>query len=314
LAEIYAKQISNTSIDESKIPNIELHILEKYDVLLDEEEEKEFGNLLKSLDSQKISNFLFNLELMYREYFLEQVSERRASVEIVYQDVTERTKLKIEDEEITDIKKAESQNDYLLAWKVCKQIKYHETKSINQLYAETNQAVNHYVVNHSGNEEDSEETWCISFNEFRRKLMKKPKESGFYEWRPVELEKQKPAKVSTYFIGICFRRWLDELRRRKYIMVKEPPIFEPIDLNFSEDGINDFYERQDLRYRLKIAIHQLSATCQKIIEGRWFGGSFGDGLETKELSKEINLAVGSINNKYTRCFDQLREIMLHSLN
>ena len=310
LAEIYATQISNGKLTQQSIPTIKSSIIEHYGVLMDQEEENSFEKLLFNPDKQMIINYLISLEKGYQEYFLDIISERRAKVEIVYQDVTERTQLNIKDDEVIAIKIAESNQDYCSAWKVCKQIKHNEIKSIDEFYFQTNDKVNHIVENNSGNEEQSAEIWINTFNEFRKKLMKIPTQKGYYEWRPIDRGKQKKATVYTFFIGMCYLRWLDFLRRKKISIVQKPDFIDDEYLQ-SHDEINDFYEKDDVKFIIKNAIEKLLSPCKEIIKSKWFGGAFGEGLSTKESSKEINLSVGYINTVHQKCLDQLREILLN---
>ena len=309
LAEIYATQISSGKLTQPSIPTIKSSIIEHYGVLMDQEEEDSFEELLLNPDRQMIINYLISLEKGYQEYFLDIISERRAKVEIVYQDVTERTQLNIKDDEVIAIKIAESNQDYLSAWKVCKQIKYNEIKSIDEFYLQTNDKVNHIVENNSGNEEQSAEIWVNTFTEFRKKLMKIPSQKGYYEWRPIDKGKQKKATIHTFFIGMCYLRWLDFLRKKKITIVQKPDFVDYENLE-SHDEINDFYEKDNVKFIIKNALEKLLSPCKEIIKSKWFGGAFGDGLSSKESSKEINLSVGYINTNHKQCLDQLREILL----
>lgn len=309
LAEIYATQISSGKLTQPSIPTIKSSIIEHYGVLMDQEEEDSFEELLLNPDKQMIINYLTSLERGYQEYFLDIISERRAKVEIVYQDVTERTQLNIKDDEVIAIKIAESNQDYFSAWKVCKQIKYNEIKSIDEFYLQTNEKVNHIVENNSGNEEQSADIWINTFNEFRKKLMKIPTQKGYYEWRPFDKGKHKKATIYTFFIGMCYSRWKDFLRKKKIIIVQKPDFADYENLE-SHDEINDFYEKEDVKFNIKNALEKLLSPCKEIIKSRWFGGAFGDGLSSKESSKEINLSVGYINTNHKQCLDQLREILL----
>lgn len=308
LAESYANMIENGKINYENKPNIFSELILYYGDMLEEEEERDLSDLLKSANKQALTERLNNLERDYREYFLELISERREKVEIVYQDITQREKITIEDEEIISIKKAESLTDASSAGSVLKKIVRNENEAIMHLYQETFAKINHHISLNSGTRDDAGDIWSKSSIEFRKKLDKIPKEKGYYEWRPAKNKFLNNASIYTFYIGICIRRWLDELRKRKIeINPKNSDLL--IELSKENSETEDFYEKEHLKFRIRAAIKKLDKTCQKIINGRWFGGPFGEGLSSKELALETGLSEGYINNKHKSCLEQLREIL-----
>lgn len=308
LAETYANMIENGRINYENKPNIFSELILYYGDMLEEEEERDLSVLLKSTNKQALTERLNNLERDYREYFLELISERREKVEIVYQDLTQREKIIIEDEEIKSIKKAESLADANSAGNILKKIARNENEAIMHLHQETFAKINHHIIQNSGTGDDAGDIWSKSSIEFRKKLDKRPREKGYYEWRPAKSKALNNASIYTFFLGICIRRWLDELKKRKVeINPKNSDLL--IELSKENSETEEFYEQEYLKFKIRIAIQKLGETCQKIINGRWFGGPFGEGLSSKELATETGLSEGYINNKHKSCLEQLREIL-----
>jgi RNA polymerase sigma factor (sigma-70 family) len=230
----------------------------------------------------------------------------------VYDNVRNRIKSwHFEDKEIKDLKTAESSENYELAGRIYKKIITDNNLAISELYKNTEHAVYHYVVNNSGKINDSVEVWYLSFSKLWDILKRKPNplnKPKFYEWRPISTETHAKAKLSTFFISICYFKWKDELRRRKKVVSEEPESFDGIDIS-SYDEINDYYDFEDLKFRLRRAIQHLGDTCRKIIQSKYFGGKFGDGVSSKETAQEINRKAETIDNKHPKCLEELRRLM-----
>lgn len=309
-SDLYAETASiflkSGNFNVEKIDEIHTKIITKYGVILEEDEEKSFYQIIKARDLKGIIEFLENLEKTYRLYFIELISERRKKVERIFEEINQRTKIYLKDDEITDIKKAESHENFFKIVEVYRYIQLLEVKNINLLYKETYNSVYHHIQNNMGDNSDADETWIIAQTEFNNKLRKEPGISGYYEWRPIKVENSDKASLKTYFVKICKMRWLDELRRRK---VRASTSIEEFGFGtFSQDSINDFYEKLDLKYKMKSAINKLDKTCKAIIEGKYFGGEFEDGMENNDLAKEINLSVGHIKNMHKNCLEELGEL------
>jgi RNA polymerase sigma factor (sigma-70 family) len=312
----YAKQIKNGQLLAQNIPMIYNKLILNYGNLLEKEEEDDLKTLLQSLEIQRIIDYLLYLEEIYSPYFLRLISKRCHDVQLVYDNITSRIKSwHFEDKEIKDLKRAESNGDFDLAGNVYKKLEANNNLAIIELHKKTEHPVYHYVISRNGTKEDSNTTWSVAFSAFSKQLKiipHKPIIVGFYEWRPVETDKQQKATIFTYFIEICQHKWIDEIRRRTRIDGRELKV--QLDnysiLGGSIDEINDFYDLEDLKFMLRRAIERLGDTCKKIIKSKYFGGEFGDGLTSKETAQEINLTAGTIDNKHPKCLTELRKLML----
>jgi RNA polymerase sigma factor (sigma-70 family) len=313
MASAYAKQIKNDQLPDRDLPNLFEKLKPFYGYLLEASEETDFERLLQSLEKQRIIDYLLYLEKIYNPYFLRLISKRCHEVQLIYDNVASRIKSwHFEDMEIQKLKTAESNQDFLMAVEVHKKVEVDGNKAIGELYKNTESVVYHYVLNNSGDANDSAETWCVSFSKFWGILKRKPNAENkpkFYEWRPIATLTHPTAKVSTFFIGICYNKWKDELRRRKRSILQEPDFIHELDAG-SYDDINQFYDFEDLKYNLKKAIERLGDTCKKIIKNKYFGGEFGDGLSSKETAQVTGLAVGTIDNNHPKCLKELHQLMI----
>jgi RNA polymerase sigma factor (sigma-70 family) len=308
----YAKQIKNEQFPRHQIPFLFDKLKYYYGYLLEKEEEDDLELLLQSPEKQPIIDYLLYLEDIYNPYFLRLISKRCHEVQLVYDNIASRIKSwHFEDKEIKELKSSESKNDFYLAGNTYKKINTDNEFAIRELHKTTEHSVDFYVMKNSGNKEDSDDVWCVTFSKFVEILQRMPSplnKPKFYEWRPTDTETHPKAKVSTYFIGISQNKWKDELRRRKTQTTHEAKTVYEIDPD-SYDDINDYYDFEDLKYRLKKAIERLGDTCKKIIKSKYFGGELGDGLSSKETAQEIGLTVGTIDNKHPKCLEELRLLM-----
>ncbi len=308
LATTYSKMIENGDILPQNRLNIYGELIGFYGTMMEESEEKDLENLLQNADNQKTVSHLKLLDANYTDYFLELISERRERIEIIYEDVSKRIKIAMIDDEITEIKKAESLSDFTLAGEIWKKIAKNENIAIQELKHETQKSLVNYMAKNSGNEEDAKDIWAEAQSEFRKILGKLPHESGFYQWQSSNDKDEKTASIKTFFFRICKMRWLDELRRLKRIDNKQGNIikryYEPIE----EDSLNEKHEKEYISRQVRFAITKLQAKCQKIIIPKWFGGKNGEVLSSKELSSAIGYAVGTIDNNYKNCLQELKTI------
>jgi RNA polymerase sigma factor (sigma-70 family) len=313
LAMYYVKWLQEKEIDTHFKPKIIEQLKIFYGTIMNPEDELEMENLFNQTERDSLILFLRNLEEEYKHYFLNQVAKRRNKVDTIYTDVFDRTNYVIEDDDIKEIKLAESNKNTLLAGKVWQRIVENERKAITHFYYESFSKVNHFVISNSGSQDDTNDVWAKSKIEFLHKLEKSPTQNGYYEWRPITMGNHSKTSIFTYFIRICTNRWLDMLRQLK----KEKEKKEALNLNetigypaFIEKDYEDLEKPSD---RIIRAIKKLPESYQKIIMGKYFGGTKGIGLTSKELSLEIGLSVGYINNIHKSCLNELR-IILKSLN
>jgi DNA-directed RNA polymerase specialized sigma24 family protein len=309
LATSYADLIKNGKIVKEKKANIYPELIFYYGDMMDGEEEKELENLLQNTDNQTLCERLSNVESQYEDYFIEMISERRKIVERIYQDVTNRSNIAINDDEILAIKKSESLNNAFDAGQIWKKIQRNENDAIKNLYTQTYQKVNHHILQNSGDEEDSVDIWSETQAEFRRKLNHSPDDKGYYQWRPVSNNSEEKASILTFFIGICRMRWRDILRMKNKIEAKEDDVISEFYQQEIGNDLDDFYEQEHLKNRIRTAIKQLLNPCQEIVLGKWFGGEFGEGLTSKDLALQLNYKAGTIDNLHRGCLENLREIL-----
>lgn len=307
LATSYANLIKHGKIVNETKANIYPELIFYYGDMMDSKEENELEELLQNPDSQPLYKRLMLVESQYEDYFIEMISERRKTVERIYEDVTNRSNITISDDEILAIKRAESLKKAFDVGLVWKKIQRNENEAIKNLYAQTFQKVNHHILQNSGDEEDSLDIWSNVQAEFKRKLTKLPEEKGYFQWRPVANNLIEKASIITFFIKICTMRWLDVLRKKKNENEHQKNILNEYlqdECESYDDDGNDF-----LKNRIRIAIEQLRIPCQKIVTGKWFGGEFGEGLTSRELSPLINYSPGTIDNLHGGCLDDLRKLL-----
>lgn len=307
LATYYSNWLEKGEIEDRLKPKIFEQLKAYYGILLEEEEEIEMEKLFYQSEKEQLITFLQNLEIAYNDNFLNSISKRRKLVETIYSDISNRTNFVISDAEIHEIKKAESTNNASLAGEVWKKINKTDREAIDFLCKTSRPKVSHFVLNNSGNKANTDEILSKSTFEFLRKLEKMPKDKGYYQWLPVSIGDILKTSIFTYFLKICMRRWIDMLRSRE----KEVAAFDDkihYDGFYEEFETTEFEEVKPSPAILK-AIRQLPESCYKIIAGKYFGGTEGIGLTSKELSQEIGYAVGYINNKHRGCLDELREIL-----
>lgn len=310
LATYYSKWLGGKEINSYLKPKIIDELKAFYGSIMEPEDELEMEDLFNQSDKNNLIAFLKNLEENYNPYFLSLIAKRRNKVDTIYIDVFDRTKLVIEDDDIHEIKLAESNKNALLAGIVWKKITEKERIAFTYFRDQSFPKVNHLVVNNSGNQHDTKDIWAKATCELLRKLERVPGVKGYYEWRPINTDNIIKTGIFTYFITICKNRWLDVLRKKgKEINFEEGSIYDEVE---RKEAIQE--EETDLRPSFEIlkAIQQLPESCQKIIIGKYFGGTEGIGMTSKELSLESGLAVGYINNIHQSCLDKLRNILTTS--
>ena len=310
LATYYSKWLGGKEINSYLKPKIIDQLKAFYGSIMEPEDELEMEDLFNQSDKNNLIAFLENLEENYNPYFLSLIAKRRNKVDTIYIDVFDRTKLVIEDDDIHEIKLAESNKNALLAGTIWKKIIENERDTITYFYKQTFKKVNHLVVGNSRSQDEANLVWVKAMIVLLNKLEKMPEVEGYYEWRPISTNEHEKASIFTYFIEICKYRWLDILRKKgKEIHFEEGIMYDEVEI---KEAIQE--EETDLRPSFKIlkAIQQLPESCQKVIIGKYFGGTEGIGITSKELSLESGLAVGYINNIHQSCLDKLRNILTTS--
>lgn len=312
LATLYADMITNQTIFEKDYAFIFEKIISAYGDILEEHEEETLIKTLKEWDVHQITSQLKSLEEIYSSYFLDEISERRRKIEIIYHEVYERIRsIGFDLTEITNIKKAESFGDIELAGKVWKKIVENENEASWELYENTYPSVVHFLKNNNGDVTESDDIWSLVFLKFREKLNRFPQEEGYYQWRGTKKNQEEQASVITFFIMVCQRRWIDRLRKLnrtdnnldKEIIGDAQTFEEHLMEEVEETG------REYLKDKVKKAIVHLKAICQEIITGKWFGGEFGERINSKELALAIGYSEGYINNQHPKCLSDLKSIL-----
>jgi RNA polymerase sigma factor (sigma-70 family) len=304
IATAYSKLIERSEVPPQGMAKIYAEIIGFYGSILEEDEEEYFKKVLQNNESQLIIDFLRLLDVRYADYFLEMISERRETVEIVYEDVSKRVKIAMSDEEIVAIKKAESLLDIVLASNLWKKITVNERNAIIELKKATKDNLIKYLLQKFGSREDTEDVWIEAQVAFRKNLTKLPHEKGFYQWRPIDSPDAPAASIKTYFLTICRNKWVDSLRKVKALgNISELPN-ELSDMKYE----NPQYEREYLSRKMKFAISKLPEKCQKIIVPKWLGGKNGEVLSSKELSVVTGYAIGTIDSNHKKCLQQLGTI------
>ena len=306
----YAKMIHNTEVSGKNYDYIYEKIILVYGDILEGKEEEELRLILEKWDIALIVTKLKIIEEMYSQYFLESISEGREKIEIIYQEVTNRIgAISFDLTEMTEIKKAESLRDVDLAGKVWKKIVAYENLATWELHENTYSSVAHYVKNNNGNDDESHDIWYAAFLEFREKLNKSTHEDGYYQWQGTKKNQESKASIMTFLILICQRRWLDRLRKSKKINNMQDSDLDKLYQNTDSHISEEYDSREYLKDRIKKAIVSLKAICQEIINGKWFGGEFGERISSKELSLAVGYSEGYINNQHPKCMDDLKNIL-----
>lgn len=313
-ASNFAKKIEVGEASPKNKTDIIPPLLELYGDILEDREEKELELLLQSSDNELIKKELRKLENRYLIHFLYLLSERRKKVEIVYQDVTNRVNIVINDLIITDIKRVESLNNenlntIELVVVLLKKIENEESQSITHLYKETYDSVVRHVENRGGDKDNATDIWLTASSEFKRKLDKFPIEKGYYTWEGSKDKKDNKASIKSFFILICMKRWLDNLRSSNVQNRNQENAEDNFYASFDNDELNSFYEKEGLKVKIRTAISKLDDLGRTIITGRFFNPNYDDVLTSKELAQETGYSVGTINNNYQSCLAKLREIL-----
>jgi DNA-directed RNA polymerase specialized sigma24 family protein len=310
LATLYAKMINNSEVSKKNYHYIYEKIILAYGDILEENEEEELRLILEKWDAELIVRKLKTIEESYSAYFLEVISEGREKIEIIYQEVTSRIgTVSFDLTEVKNIKKAESLQDIDLAGKVWKKIVENDNFAAWELYENTYSSVVHYVKNNNGNNEESDDIWNTAFLEFREKLNKLTNQDGYYKWQGTKKNQEDKANLMTFFILICQRRWLDKLRQLNRISQKQGDILKEFYQEADTDTVGEYNNQEYLKDRIKKAVVILKGICQEIINGKWFGGEFGERISSKELALAIGYSKGYINNQHPKCLDDLKIIL-----
>jgi hypothetical protein len=313
LATLYANMIKKHEIS----PKNHTHIFERvilfYGDMLEQEEEEELRLGLTAWNIEVIITKLKVIEEIYSSYFLELISEGREKIEIIYQEVNERIGNACFDlTNVTEIKKAESLKDIELAGEAWKKIVKNENIATLKLYEKTHHSIQHYVFEKYGSKTESDDIWYSSFLEFRKKLNKGIQEEGYYRWEGTKQNHDERASITSFFIMICQRRWLSKIEK---IMKNNNSSDKEVNIDEQEfdrylAGEEDSQEL--LKYKMVKAISKLKTICQEIINGKWFGGEFGERISSKELALKIGYSEGYINNQHPKCLDDLKAVLQQS--
>ena len=280
-----------------------------YGDMLEEHEEQALESAAILEGNPALPDLLRALEAKYAGYFLEMLSGRREKVETVYNDVTARSNVLIDDEDIHSIKRCESLGEAEDAGNIFKKILRHEKDATIELYRKSIHQVESHVVKNSGEKDEAPELWSVAQCEFRRKLDKKPADKGYYQWRPADAGVFVKTSIFTYFMSICHYRWLDFLRKKATEHRHQKKMYEELKSDYHDQAVYVPGEESDLRSSIVEAIEQLSKPCREVVTGKWFGGDYGDGLSSKELAVRIGYSPGSIDNLHPGCLKKLRLIL-----
>lgn len=309
LAARVADLIEKANTPQSNIAAFTSDLIYYYGDMLDEDEEQALESAAVLEGNPALPGLLRDLEEKYAEYFLEMLSGRREKVEMVYNDVTARSNVLIDDEDIHAIKKCESLGEAEDAGSIFKNILRHEKNATIELYQKTINQVVSNVIRNSGEKDDAPELWSVAQSEFRRKLDRKPTETGYYQWRPTDSGLLVKASIFTYFIRICKARWLDVLRKKATENRHQKALYDELKSDYQDETMVEPFEENDLRSRIIEAIEQLGKPCREVVRGKWFGGDYGDGLTSKELAAQIGYSPGSIDNLHSGCLKKLGAII-----
>ena len=283
-----------------------------YGDMMEKEEEDELAELLQN-NVKKAIEYLKQLDKDYVSYFLEILSNQRKEVETIYNEISDRVKIVIKDDKITEIKIAESKEDLLMAGKAWREIVVDDINAIYCLHKNTYSKIQHELRAKTQQNIDTDIEHLVDKGmvEFKKKLTYPPKTKGYFEYRPNKENELHKSSVCNYFITLCVQRGLDFLRRISkhsdsilYEWYGEP--------NKQNHAFEDIEAQESQTAKIKYAINSLKRACKEIILGKYYGGLEGKVLSSIELSNNTGYAVGYINNEHKDCLKQLREILSNS--
>lgn len=309
LATRVADLIEKTNTPGKNIAAFTSDLIYYYGDMLEEDEEQALESAAILEGNPALPDLLRSLEVKYARYFLEMLSRRREKVETVYNDVTARSNVLIDDEDIHDIKKCESLGEAEHAGNIFKNMLRREKNATIELYRKSIHQLEHHVLKNSGEKDEAPELWSVAQCEFRRKLDKKPAETGYYQWRPADDGSFVKTSIFTYFMSICRYRWFDFLRKKATERRHRTELYEGSKSDYENQAFYVPGEESELRDSIFEAIEELGKPCREVVTGKWFGGDYGDGLTSKELAVRIGYSPGSIDNLHPGCLKKLRLIL-----
>jgi len=121
------------------------------------------------------------------------------------------------------------------------------------------------------------------------------------------------SKISTYIVAICnFQslNYLNNLKKEKeksnqYLNSQKDPFPK-------EESVEiQFLELEEVRYEAKLKrkiYRQLSSKCRDALRKKYI-----DESSVKEMAKIINIAVQSVKNRLSRCYEKIRELITQDL-
>jgi hypothetical protein len=310
LATGYAEKIANEEISLQNRLSIFADIKRFYGDMMEENEEEDLVKLLESNDNTKTIESLKQLDKDYVGYFLEILSTQRKEVETIYNEISDRTKIVIEDDEIKSIKKAESNENLSMAGNIWREIIVNDINAIYCLHKNTYPKIQHILRTKIQQNIDTDIEYLVdkAMVEFKKKLTYQPKTTGYFEYRPCKEAELAKSSVCNYFITLCVQRGKDFLKKifKHNDAIVQEWYGEYDKQNHIFEDIED-YESQIAK--VKYALNSLKRACQEIILGKYFGGLEGKVLSSIELANITHYSVGHINNNHRDCIEQLKELL-----
>jgi hypothetical protein len=299
IATGYADKIAKEDVNLQNKLSIFEEIKRFYGDMMEEEQEDELATLLKSDNNYATVEYLKKLDKDYVGYFLEILSNYRKEVETIYNEISDRVKIVIKDDGITEIKKAESKEDLSMAGKAWREIIVNDITAIYCVHENTYPKIQYELRGKTQQNIDTDIEYLVDRGmvEFKKKLTYPPKTKGYFEYRPTKEIQLSKSSVCNYFITLCLRRGQDFLRK-----------IEKHNDRIAHEWYCDFgsEDNDELIAKVKIAIKSLRKVCQKIFLGRYFGSTEGKLLSYKELAEIYDCTPGYLNNEYSTCKEELK--------
>jgi len=118
-----------------------------------------------------------------------------------------------------------------------------------------------------------------------------------------ETDFQLTAKMTTYFMGIVKRKWLEQLRKNKKQSSVQLVDFQAEQIS-DETFINEIFRRKELAELVHRGISEIGEKCKQVINGR-----FIENKSEEVLAKELGLAKASVKDKRSTCMSKLRFLL-----
>ena len=150
-----------------------------------------------------------------------------------------------------------------------------------------------HVMKNGGNRQDAEDLFTDSLIILEQSI----KDGKF----------KRESLVSTYFIGICKRKWLGVLRQRG----KSKIDLRPDLLDFEKHKSNDDAIPADLRLikddrnnKLHQLLDEIGERCKKVLM------SYGLNFSNKEIAKELDISPEAAKQAVKNCRNKLRKLII----